>query len=132
MSDYIETTDIRDVLYANEVTAGDITDSTNFYNDFATSRGVDSGDISTPVHYQAKEMLVYFVQMRMAENRIGIKPSIPVRSNGTQIIDVHQQKFERYKKAFEEARSRVTAAMITGDADTSQEYHGTNFSVYRA
>lgn len=135
MADYIATTDIRDLVYKPLVTSDDITDSTNYFNDFAASKGVDEDDISTPVHYRIKEALIFFVQMRMAENRIGLNPGIPIRTENTTNAfdgDIHYQKYSLYKKMFEEAEQAITKEMILGDADTAQEYHSTSFSVLRS
>ena len=136
MADYIETDDIRDKVYAAQVLDADIEESTTYFNDFAVSKGVsDTTDISTPVHYQIKELLVYFVQKQMAEARMGTNPGIPIRTQSDTNAfegDIHWQKYQLYKELFNEAEQRITKEMILGEADTPQEYHATSFSIYRS
>ena len=130
MADYIATTDIRDKILATEVVSADITDSTSFFNDFVISKGLETTDIDIPVHFRIADMLIYYVQMRMSEERIGIQSNISIRSDG-QPVDLYEEKYKRYKKEFEDRQDGITNEMITGDADTPEEYASGQVRIYR-
>lgn len=130
---YLIPTDIKDELISNivNVDTSYLSRSDDALNDLANSKGLLVSEIeTTPLPFLVKEWLKAYVGWEVCFNNSGLYDKL-VQNNDV-AIDVYANKLELYKKTLESLSQRLTKEVISGTADTPEEYSSIFSKVYRA
>jgi hypothetical protein len=128
----ITASDINDKLIKNIVT----TDTTYFTRadsalvSLASTRGVASSEILSPVTFLVKEWLKAYVGKEVCFNNKGLDNKLLSQENIE--IDVYALKLADYQSLFADLNGQITKEVLTGVADTPQEYAYSFGKIYRA
>jgi hypothetical protein len=130
---YIASTDIKDELIYNIVASDTsyLDRADNALKDLANSKGLAVAEIeSTPLPFLVKEWLKAYVGWEVCFNNSGLYDKL-IQNNDV-AIDVYGNKLELYKKTLEGLSQKLTKDVISGTADTPEEYSAIFSKVYRA
>lgn len=130
---YISATDIKDELIYNIVAADTsyLDRADDALQDLANSKGVAVADIETsPLPFLVLEWLKSYVGYEVCFNNSGLYDKLIQNNDVT--IDVYGNKLEVYKKKLEGIEQKLTKDVISGVADTPEEYSAIFSTVYRA
>lgn len=132
-------TDIKD-QFIYRVVASDVSDNPtdNYLTradlaliDAASELGVDSDDIETDtLPFIVKEYLKYYVGWEVCWNNMGLSKK-HITQDGIE-IDSYEAKLKYYEMKVDEFKKKLTKDVLTGDADTPEEYAGGTSQIYRS
>jgi len=132
MARYIRPGDITDKLIKPFVEADQsyLTRADNAFLDLANSFGIGEAYIKTdPIPFRVIEYLRARVGFDVCEDNAGIDNKKAIQQAIE--FDTFAEKLNHYKKRLNDTRSALTYEIITGDADTQEEYAGAAIRLYR-
>ncbi len=122
---YITAADIK----SNLVNGFDITEYLNEVdqeiNDVAQRLGVDQDDIATPLHYKIKRYGIVFIQMRLAQDKIGT-------NQPDTAIEKYKDLYALYKSEQKDLYPQLTYEMFTGTVNDRIIARTANYGLYRS
>jgi len=93
-------------------------------NDLCERLGVrETTDIHTPIHYKMKRYAIVFVQMRLAQDKLGTNsPDVT--------MEKYRDLYQIYKQELKDLLPQITYEMVTGTVD-SMTGRTAVFNLYR-
>lgn len=99
--------------------------------DAASELGIDSADIeTTTLPFIVKEYLKYYVGWEVCFNNM-VMNNQKITQDGIE-LDPYREKYDYYEKKLDEFKKKLTKEILTGDADTPEEYAGGTTQIYRS
>jgi hypothetical protein len=96
----------------------------------ASRLGLTESQILVPVTFLVKEWLKAYVGKEVCFNNLSLNNRLLSQEDVT--IDVYETKYKWYEMKFAEIDGQITKEVLTGDADTPQEYAYSTGRIYRA
>lgn len=126
-------TDIKDELIKNIVTNDEtyLDRADDALVDLASRMGIEEDDIeTTTLPYHVKEYLKAYVGWEVCFNNLGLNKQ-KIGQDGLE-LDPYDIKLPFYEKRLDKFKSGMTAEILTGDADTPEEYASQSANIYRS
>lgn len=120
MAHYINSLDVTDEALKSLVNEDYLKRADTDLRNLARMRGVDVEDIETsPLDPILVDLCIAYLCKRICMDKAGINPQ--AYANGAE-FDIYAYKLKVYSQRVKELEAMVTVELLTGDADTPEEF----------
>lgn len=120
MAHFITSVDITDAALSQLVTPNYLTKTDQDVAALARMRGITEDQIERdPLDHLLRELAIAYCCKRICIDKMGINPQ--AYGMGVE-VDIYASKLKHYKAEIDRLEPIITAEVLTGKADTAEEY----------
>lgn len=128
MSTYVVRAEVADKQLQALVTDDYLADTDLYIQNLALRLGLTVAQIKSPLTFTAKKLAIAYLCTAIARDNIGI--NIQAQGYGAD-IDLYKSKWKTWSAEFERLEPQVSAEVLTGDADTPEEFASGSIPLFR-